>query len=153
VSGPDAEVAERVDLAIPQTEFTEFYYEIAPQIDRHNRQRQDDLEIERKLETKDWWKRVGLSIFGMCVVDACNVYNACAEDGCDPDPDTFYSMLAHEMIMNTYDERSSRSAAAGSVAAPPNAGVGKERKKKEFLILLGPSCERCELRVCTYDRK
>ena len=43
-------------------------------IDRNNKQRQDDIEIERKLRTKDWWKRVNTSIFGMIIVDDTNVH-------------------------------------------------------------------------------
>ena len=34
-------------------------------INRHNKHRQDDIEIDRKLRKKDSWKRVNTSIFGM----------------------------------------------------------------------------------------
>ena len=46
--------AERVDLEIPQPLAAEVYYRACALVDRHNRSCQDDLMLERKLETKDW---------------------------------------------------------------------------------------------------
>ena len=56
----------------------EAYYSASGAINRHTKQRQDDLDIERNIRTKDWWKRVNKSIFGMILVDAMNVHQACA---------------------------------------------------------------------------
>ena len=70
-------------------------------IDRHNRTRQDDLEIERQLGTHNWATRVNMSIFGMEVVDTFLVHNAVS--GRSEDPNTFFSYLAEEMIDNTFD--------------------------------------------------
>jgi hypothetical protein len=43
-------------------------------IDRHNRQRQDSLDIEKKVMTVHWERRVNLGLFGMMVVDAYHVW-------------------------------------------------------------------------------
>ena len=58
-----------VELTIPQQITDEIYYSACGQIDRHNRCRQESLDIEKKLGTKDWLKRFNLSIFAMHVVD------------------------------------------------------------------------------------
>jgi hypothetical protein len=65
VSHNDHDDPERLELEIPQTAMTKSYYDICGAIDQHNRQRQDDLEYERWLLTKVWYKRVGSSIHGL----------------------------------------------------------------------------------------
>jgi hypothetical protein len=35
-----------------------------------NRCRQDNLDLEKKIQTQDWAKIFNLTLFGMCVVDA-----------------------------------------------------------------------------------
>ena len=50
-------------------------------IDKHNRCRQDDLNLEKKVATHSWDKRVGISIFGMYVVDAWHMYHGCRSSG------------------------------------------------------------------------
>ena len=67
---------EQVVFTIPQPKIAEIYYSTCGSIDRHNRLRQDDLCIEKKVETKDWSRRVNLSIFSMIVVDTWLVFNA-----------------------------------------------------------------------------
>jgi hypothetical protein len=92
--------AERVDLKIPQPLAAEVYYRACASADRHNRSRQDDLMLERKLETKDWSVRVNLSLFGMCVIDAYYVAKGCPI--CDETPARFFEALAEELIDNNY---------------------------------------------------
>jgi hypothetical protein len=92
--------AERVDLEVPQPLAAEVYYRACASVDRHNRSRQDDLMLERKLETKDWSVRVNLSLFGMCVIDAYYVAKGCRI--CDETPARFFEALAEELIDNNY---------------------------------------------------
>lgn len=94
--------ASRVELTIPQPIACEIYYDTCAGIDRHNRMRQDDLMLERKLGTVDWSMRVNLSLFGMCVVDAWLVYSKCTE--ADEKQRQFYELLAEEMIDNQHDQ-------------------------------------------------
>ena len=72
---------EKVNLVIGQPQIAEFYYSTCSAIDKHNRLRQDDLRIEKKVETINWSTWVNLSIFAMIVVDAWLVYNAFAQRG------------------------------------------------------------------------
>jgi hypothetical protein len=93
--------AERVKLTIPQPLAFETYYNTCAQINHHNRMRQDDLMLERKLGTMDWSLRVNLSLFGMCMVDAWLMYSKCTET--EEKQREFYELLAEVMINNTHD--------------------------------------------------
>jgi hypothetical protein len=104
VSHNEHDDPERLELEIPQTAMTKSYYDICGAIDQHNRQRQDDLEFERWLRTKVWYKRVGSSIHGFVIVDAVNLHQIMAGEGCDDDPDTWYCNLAEQLIDNNVDE-------------------------------------------------
>ena len=97
-----------VELTIPQPITAELYYSACGQIDRKNRRRQESLNIEKKLGTKDWSKRFNLSVFAMNVVDVWLAYQGItgtAETQAD-----FRNYLAEDMIDNTYDRFMMRSA-------------------------------------------
>ena len=101
---------ERQELTLKQPSLVKCYYDTFSSIDRHNKQSQDDLELERTVNTKDWWKRVCLSIVGMILVDKCNFHQACVHPSdIDSDPDTFWTGLAEEMVDNQLDGISLRS--------------------------------------------
>jgi hypothetical protein len=68
---------ERVTLKIPQPEAAKIYYAACGMIDWHNHCQQDDLQLERKLGTQDWSRRVNTTLFGMCVVDTFYAYSQC----------------------------------------------------------------------------
>ena len=93
---------ENVELTVPQPKACETYYETCGMIDRHNRSRQDDLQLERKLGTMDWSMRVNMSIFGMIVVDSWLVDKAATNS--KEDQKAYYNALAEELIDNRYDE-------------------------------------------------
>lgn len=102
---------ERITMTIKQPQIAELYYSTCGAIDRHNRFRQDDLRMEKKIETKDWSVRVNLSIFAMIIVDSWLVYNAFKNAPLEEEDQRkclqkeFYSMLAEELIDNNYDHR------------------------------------------------
>ena len=97
---------QRVQLTIEQPKIAEIYYSTCASIGRHNRCRQDNLGIEKKIETKYWSMLVNLSIFSMIMVDSWLVYSAIKNHespmtaGNQKD---FYSMLSEELIDNNYD--------------------------------------------------
>jgi hypothetical protein len=68
---------ERVHMTIDVPKAAEIYYSTCGKIDQHNRCRQDTLNLEKKLETKEWNRRVNMSIFGMIVVDSWMLYKGC----------------------------------------------------------------------------
>ena len=110
---------ERVELTIDQPIAAETYYKVCGKIDQHNRSRHDNLMLERKIHTKDWSFRVNLSIFGMIVVDACNVYRQLRAR---PENErTFYNKLAEELIDNQYDRVRCRTR-SGATASPELIG-------------------------------
>jgi Transposase IS4 len=96
----------KIKLTIPQPKAAETYYSVCSAIDKHNRDRQDTLMIERKLKTHDWSTRVNLSIFAVIIVDCWKVYNKLtftSENNSGEVQKEFYAHLAAEMIDNNYD--------------------------------------------------
>ena len=89
---------EHVDLRIEQPNCSAIYYDNCGMIDRHNRLRQDDLQIERKYVTQLWYQQVNLSLFAMCVMDAYLLYKACTLSNAPPAE--FIWKLAAELIDN-----------------------------------------------------
>ncbi len=108
---------QQVMFTIRQPKIAEMYYTTCGAIDRHNRLRQDDLRIEKKIETKDWSWRVNLSIFSMIVV---LVFNAMRNTPTvELDQKEFYSVLSEELIDNSYGSRGCPSSQPQSL--PTNA--------------------------------
>jgi Transposase IS4 len=66
-----------VEVVVPQPDACNVYYSACGKIDQHNRLRQASLMLETKLKTVLWWRRVNISIFGMCVVDSFLLAQAC----------------------------------------------------------------------------
>jgi hypothetical protein len=96
---------ERVELRVPQPKAAEIYYGACGLIDQHNRHRQSTLGIETKLPTNKWDMRVNLSILSMIIVDSWIVFEQ-ATRARESQKD-YYSLLAEELIDNTYDFRRS----------------------------------------------
>lgn len=92
---------ERVELEVPQPVASEVYYNTCGAIDQHNRCRQDDLNLEKKLQTKQWHLRINMSIFGMGVVDTWRLYNICTKTTMTQRD--FYGKLAERLIDNGWD--------------------------------------------------
>jgi len=92
---------ERVELVIPQPKACELYYSACGQIDRHNRCRQDDLNVEKKIGTLRWDMRLNLSLLSMCIVDTWLLYKGATTT--TENQKLFYERLAEELIDNRYD--------------------------------------------------
>ncbi len=108
---PNAE-PEQVEFEIKQSAAAETFYDACAVIDQNNRERQDDLKLERKLVTQDWSKRVNISLLAMSIVDGRNLRKSCTLK--DEDKNAYYWNLAEEMIDNKIDERVTRSSTRAS---------------------------------------
>ena len=95
------ELPVRVEFTINQPKAAEMYYNTRGKIDNHNRRRNDTLRLERKVDTKDWYKQVNQIILGMIVVDTFLCYNQLV-DRSEKEVD-LYIRLAEELIDNKYD--------------------------------------------------
>ena len=101
-------------------------------IGKHNRCRQDDLQLEKKLGTIDWSMCVNVSIFGMCVVDSWLAYRGCKGIRCAIKQAFFYMLLAEKLIDSMMESGNLRARQrtldeSGAVAASdrmPQGGVG-----------------------------
>ena len=97
---------QQVMFTIPQPKIAEMYYSTCGAIGMHNRLRQDDLCIAKKIETKDWSRRVNLSIFSMIVVDTWLVFNVMRNTPIvELNQKEFYSVLSEELIDISYGSR------------------------------------------------
>ncbi|KAG7344517.1 transposase IS4 [Nitzschia inconspicua] len=114
--GDDMEAEpEREELTVPTPKVCNIYYDTCAAIDQNSRHRQDNLQIERKIETKNWGTRLGTT---MCIVDAWLVSKGAT--GTSETQSEFHSWLAEELIDNSYDKGPIRRS-TGSVteASPP----------------------------------
>jgi len=64
-----------VEITVQQRNLVELYYSCCAEIFRHNRCRQNDLMLEKKLRTHRWDFRLNCSLLGMIIVDAWNMYS------------------------------------------------------------------------------
>eukprot|EP00122_Pirum_gemmata_P016257 Pgem_evm1s15193 len=84
------------------------YFKYNAAVDEHNRVRQDCLNIEKKVEVKDFEFRVNSSLFGMVLCDSYYMY--AGTQGLinlvkkNITPKDFFKSLAYEMIHNTIDQ-------------------------------------------------
>jgi len=99
---------ENVQLIVPQPAVCEIYYRTCAQIDRHNRCRQDDLKLEKKIETKCWHFRLNCSILGMIIVDSWLLYKGLQGNREKMGQREFYEQLAEELIKQSRNLNSIR---------------------------------------------
>ncbi len=77
------------------------YYAACASIDRHNRCRQDSLQLEQKIGTLNFDMRVNSTLLGMMIVDTWLVYSKAT--GTTELEKDFYTKLSEELIDNNYD--------------------------------------------------
>ena len=135
---PNAE-PERLTLVIDQPKACELYYACCAMVDRHNRCRQADLKLERKLVTKDWSKRLNMSLLSICIVDTWFAYSSILET--HENQNDFYEYLAEELIENIYDDNRS-----------VNRTLGDPRRRLNIDLELSPRTKndgsgRCGLSI------
>lgn len=155
-SNDDPEVLE---LVVPQPQVCELYYNACAQVDRHNRCRQDDVQLERKIQTQDWNFRVNSSILAMIFVDSWFVWKGALADRCKTSQAELYMRLAEELIDNDCDSLPARRRRAPEVdptqsgaydAGVPRSGVGahltptrKRRRSREGTVTAHRQQARC----------
>jgi Transposase IS4 len=97
-----------IERDIPQPRAAETYYQGCGRIDQHNQTRQDTLQLERKIQTNNWDRRVNTTLFAMVVVDAFLLAKGCTGSIKLGNTSFFIEQLAQELIDNEYDKRSTR---------------------------------------------
>ena len=100
---------------------------------RQNKHCQDDLEIEQKLITKDWWKRFNTSIFGTILADAMSLHQSYeGPKYIENDTTEWFTSLVDEMIDNAVEEQRRSSLNTGQsrkVETIPNLLTSNNRRK------------------------
>jgi hypothetical protein len=87
-----------MELEIPQPMACEIYFSCG-KIDQHSRVRQDDLQLEKKFRTMDWYKRIYKGFVGIPVVDTWYVYSKATRSS--ESKHDFFCALADELIDNS----------------------------------------------------
>lgn len=105
-------VARKITTTTEIPKVAETYYSVASQIDRHNRCRQHDLQLEKKFGVREWSMRVNTSLLAMCIVDAYLLYRGNYKSRDPMARNAFYTKLAEEMIDNNYGHTVTRSIVA-----------------------------------------
>jgi ribosomal protein L37AE/L43A len=108
---PNAE-PEMVEVSVDQPSACHEYYSACARIDQHNKLRQSSLMLETKIKTTVWWRRVNMSLFGMCVVDAILLAQACQGIRRWLTSSEFVVALVDDLIDNNYERRTLRKRAA-----------------------------------------
>ena len=91
-------------ITIPQPKCAEEYYSSCTMVDIHNMSRQQVLDIKKNYRTQKWYMRVNLSILSIIIVDTWCVFKGILGPRYEDTENTFYTMLAEEMIDNTLDK-------------------------------------------------
>jgi hypothetical protein len=98
---------ELIQQDIAQPECVKAYYQFNDLVDRHNRRRQDDLNLEKKFEVKEWTMRVISTLIGMLTVDAYLFYKHTRVFSQEElTQKQFVRYLASEMVHNSFDNLS-----------------------------------------------
>ena len=113
---PNAD-AELENIRIPQTQAGETFYDGCQAIDKHNRVRQEQLNLEKKVQTMSWSNRANHSLLGMCFVDAFHLAKGCQGSihhlgGAR----AFFEGLLTDLIENDFDRRTLRKRREEAVA-------------------------------------
>ena len=91
---------------IPQPQVVAQYYRCNDVVDRHNRYRQDDLNMEKKVGTKSWSFRVATTLISVIVVNAYLLFKKSRTDMQQTEVlslKEFTLELAGELVRNTFD--------------------------------------------------
>ena len=91
-----------VDIIVPKPSVVERYHKACSTIDKHNRCRQDDLKLERKLGTKRWDFRLNCSILGVIIVDAWLMHSGIRGEQSKLSQRQFYEELATLLIKRNH---------------------------------------------------
>lgn len=92
----------RVEFEIPIPDLCKTYYDVCSKIDRHNRCRQDDLNLEKKLRTMRWSTRLNTSLLSMCIVDSWLLYKGSCGLAFHKKPWDFYNELSTGLLNNSF---------------------------------------------------
>ena len=91
---------ESVAIALNVPRAAQLYYSANGAIDQHNRTRQDTLQLERKIQTKVWHKRVNTTILGIILVDSFLLHEKCTRRSMTAVE--YYRRLIQELIENKF---------------------------------------------------
>ena len=107
-----------VEMRIQMPEVFRHYFAVSGVIDRHNRIRQDSLNLEKSVEVKDWSFRMNCTLLGIVLVDGYLLYQFGNYGRDMVDMNQFWIHIGTELVENKFDQtgwvRNSRASIADS---------------------------------------
>ena len=96
-------------IRIAQTEAGEIFYDGCQAIDKHNRVRQEQFNLEKKVQTMSWSNRANHSLLSMCFVDSYHLAKGCqGRINHLAGTRAYIEALLTDLIDNDYDRRTLR---------------------------------------------
>lgn len=142
-----------VQVEMPQLAFQ--YYGACDSIDRHNRIRQDSIDLEKSVETKDWSFRMNCSLIGVIISDAFVLYEGGRGGRPVMKKHQFWCALATELIRNRFDDTGLRCRDGWEPMVPkmvPRSGTAahltptkKRRRDRDGNFRSGRLQKKCKL--------
>jgi hypothetical protein len=129
------------ECIVQQPQAAETYYNSCAKIDQHNKCRQAELMLERKVKTKEWWRRVSHSLVAMCCVDSYLLMVGCrgTRDNGFSTARHFFDKLAELLIDNTFEARNLRRRADRALAAANALAITTDEMLETHLQTIAPT--------------
>lgn len=139
----------------------EVYYSAASAVDRHNRVRQADLNIEKSVRVKEWSFRINSSLLAVCFTDAWIAQKQGVGSRLKHDCNSFFTILVHELIDNEFDTKGvdtstvpspirrqeDRSRQNTNTQLIPTAKVRKRRNGDAKSFRMQRNCKICSMKT------
>lgn len=92
-----------IDSGVRTPLATTQYHDVASIIARHNRVRQDSIDLEKAIGTQNWVFRFASTVIGVILTDCSQLYHFGSSGRQRLSPHSFFSILGTEMIDNDFD--------------------------------------------------
>ena len=89
-----------VEVEFSQPNAVQIYYDVCGKIDMHNRCRQDDLNIEKKVHTQSWALRLNSTLLAMVIVDLWLLLSGTNIESYPITQKIYYELLSEQLIDN-----------------------------------------------------
>lgn len=106
----EGDVTTKVQFQIPLPKVAEKYYKTRGQIDRHNKNRQDSWNLEKKLYVKEMSICLNIILLFLCIADVWLVNKHPMGPSSTINQALLYERLSEKLIINSFDLLRARSA-------------------------------------------
>lgn len=84
-------------------ELVQNYYSTPLEIDMHNRFRQENLDLEKRFQVRNWATKINFSLLGLCICHSWFLYESGMGSGAVLSAFSFFVKLAEQLAENQFD--------------------------------------------------